>query len=333
MKGKNMKKRCFYAFAALCLLCLCAFSLVGCGGGKERVLIYTSMEDYRIEYLSTRLAEVFPEYEVVVEYLPTGNHAARLLAEGEYTECDISYNLEYGYLEKLDQAGLLAELSDFDRTVYAEDIPAVGNYLPQERNGGAILVNTEVLARYGLERPTSYEDLLSPAYRGLISMPDPRSSGTGYMFLLSLANAWGREEALAYFDALTPNVLSYTASGSGPLGALLQGEVAIGLGMIAPAVTEIADGAPIDLLFFEEGAPYSLYGQAMIRGKESREAVTRVFRWLAEEFTEENCARYFPEPLYRDRTFTVAGYPEHILYADMTDTEENKSLLLEAWKH
>lgn len=326
-----MKKNTLRFLAVLLLCCLCLPTLVGCAGGKPHVLIYTSMEDYRIEYLNMRLSEAFPEYDVMVEYLPTGNHAARLLAEGEYTACDISYNLEYGYLEQLDRAGLLADLSDFDRTVYAADIPTDGNYLPQERNGGAILVNTEVLARYGLEKPTSYEDLLSPSYKNLVSMPDPRSSGTGYMFLLALVNAWGEEKAMNYFEQLTPNVLSYTASGSGPLGALLQGEVAVGLGMIAPTVPEIADGAPIEMLFFEEGTPYSLYGQAMVKGRETREEVVRVFRWLVEEFTLENCERYFPEPIYRDRTFAVSGYPTDLSYADMTDTEENKSRLLDGW--
>ncbi len=321
-----MKKyfRAVLLLALLSLLLLC----IACGDGRERVTIYTSMETYRIEYLNARLSEAFPDYDVRVEYLPTGNHAARLLAEGTMSDCDITYNLEYGYLEKLDAAGVLADLSGYDRSDYAADALSGGNYLPQERNGGAILVNRDVLAARGLAVPTSYDDLLRAEYRGLVSMPDPRSSGTGYMFLLSLVNAWGEEEALAYFDALTPNILQYTSSGAGPLGALLQGEAAIGLGMIAPTVTEIADGAPIDILFFEEGAPYSMYGQGMIRGKETRAAVREVFDWLVEVFTAENCEKFFPEAIYRDRTYTVRGYPVGIRYADMTDTPERKERLL-----
>ncbi len=306
----------------LLLILLCA--LVACEK-KPQVLIYTSMEDYRIEYLRERLKEEFPDLSVRVEYLSTGNHAARLLAEGKRSACDITYNLEYGYLEKLDAAGILADLSGYDRSLYAPEVVKNGNFLPQERNGGGILVNTEVLARRGLAKPTSYADLLKPEYRGLVSMPDPRSSGTGYMFLLSLVNAWGEEEALAYFDKLTPNVLQYTASGTGPLGALLQGEAAIGLGMIAPTVTEIADGAPIEILFFEEGAPYSLYGQAMISEDEN---VKRVFDWLVKEFTVENNEKFFPEPIFAEGNFAVEGYPVGIKYADMSDSAEKKERLL-----
>ncbi len=320
-----MRRYIRFLFAAVLVL---TALLVSCGVKKPQVIIYTSMEDYRIEYLNRRLREEFPDLAVHVEYLPTGNHAARLLAEGKSSACDITYNLEYGYLEKLDGAGILADLSAYDRAVYDPAVLGDGNYLPQERNGGAILVNTEVLKSRGLREPTSYADLLSPEYRGLVSMPDPRSSGTGYMFLLSLVNAWGEDEAFAYFDELTPNILQYTASGSGPLGALLQGEVAVGLGMIAPTVKEIGDGAPIKMLFFEEGAPYSLYGQAVIAGKETDENVKKVFDWLVSEFTEENCEKFFPEPIYAAKTYTIEGYPSGIRYADMRDTAQKKERLL-----
>ena len=55
-------------------------------------------------------------------------------------------------------------------------------------------------------------------------MPNPRSSGTGYNFLKSLVNAWGEDEAFAYFDRLAENVYQFTSSGSGPVNALVQGE-------------------------------------------------------------------------------------------------------------
>lgn len=49
---------------ALCVLasaaCLCGL-LSGCSGGnKEKVVIYSSAEDFRNEHLQTRLEEQFP---------------------------------------------------------------------------------------------------------------------------------------------------------------------------------------------------------------------------------------------------------------------------------
>jgi iron(III) transport system substrate-binding protein len=316
------------------MLLLLALCLGGCGQQKETVVVYTSMEDYRVAYLNQRLREEFPDYNVIVEYLPTGNHAARLLAEGKQSECDITHNLEYGYLMKLEEAGLLADLSGYDASVYVEDAVLSSRYLPQERNGGAIIVNTQVLAQRGLSEPTSYADLLKPEYKGLISMPSPKASGTGYMFLKALVNAWGEAEALAYFDALTENILQYTSSGSGPLNAVIQGEAAIGLGMTAPAVTQLNAGQPLKLIFFTEGSPYSLYGQGIVSGKEASPAVKAVFDFLVNQFTAENCERYFPEKLYKDKDYAVQNYPQQIPYADMSNNSlAEKTRLLNLWKY
>ena len=82
-------------------------------------------------------------------------------------------------------------------------------------------------------------------------MPNPKSSGTGYMFLKNLVNTWGEEAAFAYFDELSKNILQFTSSGSGPINALVQEEVAIGLGMTAQAVTQINEGVNLKIVFFE----------------------------------------------------------------------------------
>lgn len=321
---------------------ICALALImgmismfsGCGSKKEKVLIYTSSEDYRIEYMQECLNAKFPEYDIVIEYMSTGNHAAKLLAEGATTDCDITHDIEYSYLSQLEEKGILADLSGYDKSIYADDVNLSNNYIVEIRNSAAVIVNTKVLEEKNLPEPTSYADLLKPEYKGLISMPNPKASGTGFMVLKSLVNAWGEEDAFAYFDSLTPNILSYTSSGSGPVKALVQEEVAVGIGMTAQAVTEINNGTPLKVLFFEEGAPYTLYGQSIISGKETREAVKRVFDYLINEYNYENNEKFFPEKIFKDKDYKVTNYPENIKYADMTNNSiEEKNRLLDKWKY
>jgi iron(III) transport system substrate-binding protein len=308
--------------------------LTGCGAKKESILIYTSVEDYVVEDMNARLSEQFPDYEIIVEYVSTGNHAAKLLTEGTNSECDITYDLEYAYMEQLAQQGVLADLSAYDTSIYNADTVVSNHYLIQCRVGGAVIVNTEVLAEKGLAEPTCYEDLLKSEYAGLISMANPKSSGTGYMFYKSLVNAWGEEKALAYFDALTPNILQYTSSGSGPVNALLQKEVAIGFGMTSHAVTQINQGAPLKVLYFAEGSPFTLYGQSMIAGKDARPAVKEVFDFLVNVYSYELNEKFFPEQMFNDKVFSVENYPENIVYSDMSNnTIEEKERLLDLWKY
>lgn len=307
-------------------------SVTACGKSKEKILIYSSGEDYKIEYLSQRLEEQFPEYDITVEYISTGNHAAKLLSEGEDTECDITHDLDYGYMEQLEAKDLFADLSDFDTGIYVEDTIQSSAYVPECRSGGAIIINKKVIEEKGLVIPTSYEDLLKPEYKGLISMPSPKSSGTGYMFLKSLVNEWGEEEAFAYFEKLTENILQYTSSGSGPVNALIQEEVAIGLGMTGQAVTMINEGHPLEIIYFDEGSPYCLYGQSIIQGKEEREAVKKVFDYMVNTVNYELVANFFPEKIYKDKDFVIENYPSNIVYSDMSNNSiEEKERLLDKW--
>lgn len=306
--------------------------ITGCGASKEEVLIYSSAEDYRIEYMNQRLQEEFPDYDIMIEYMSTGNHAAKLLSEGVETDCDITHDLEYGYMEQLDKEGVFADLSSYDTSIYVDDVVKSDNYLAEYRNGGAIIINPNVLEEKGLAKPKSYEDLLKPEYKGLISMPDPKSSGTGYMFLKSLVNAWGEEKAFAYFEQLSENILQFTSSGSGPVNALVQEEVAIGLGMTGQAVIKINEGYDLEICYFAEGSPYCLYGQSIIKGKEEREAVKEVFDFMINTLNYELVANFFPEKIYKDIDYTLDNYPANIEYSDMSNNDiEEKNRLLDKW--
>lgn len=300
---------------------------------SNKVVIYSGAEEYRNEYFLKRLNEEFPDYEIVIEYMPTGNLAAKLAAEGTDTDMDIFYDLDFSYAGLVEQ--YLADVSAYNQDIYVEDCKVNNaHYLAETRNGGAIIINPDVLATKGIDEPTCYADLLKPEFKNLISMPSPKSSGTGYMFVKNLVNAWGEDEAFDYFDALAENILQFTSSGSGPVNALIQGEVAVGLGMTAQAVTAINEGANLKILFFEEGSPYSLYGYAMPEGKQTRKAVVDVFNFFYTTLVMEDKELYYPEQVFVGQTNNVANYPTDIIYGDMNgNTTDEKARLLDNWEY
>ena len=135
-----------------------------------------------------------------------------------------------------------------------------------------------------------------------------------------------------YFESLSANVLSFTESGSGPVNALVAGEVAIGLAMTSPAVLQINEGVPLQILFFEEGSPYSAYGFGMVKGRETRPAVKEVFDFIVNEWAIMDNERYTPEKVYIDREFTLENYPVNIRYSDMSNfSSEEKARLKGKW--
>jgi iron(III) transport system substrate-binding protein len=338
--GNPMKK-----IAALLAVIILMLPLVACGnqsgaggGGSTQsedktVLIYSTSEEYRIAFMQEMLNEQFPDYDITIEYLSTGNLAAKLKAEGADTACDFIGELDTGYLSGLSDS--LADLSNYDSSIYLDElVPADHSHFPMARFSGCITVNTKVLQDKGLAIPQSYQDLLKPEYKGLISMPNPKTSGTGYMFLRLLTNEWGEDEAFAYFDQLTPNILQYTESGSGPVNALVQGEVAIGFSMIGQTILEIAEGAPLEIVYFDGGTPYGLCGTAIIEGKQDDPVVKEVFSYYLDTVVPADKEMYFPEKIYRDRDYTTPGYPSNLNYGDMSNnTLDEKERLLAKWMH
>ena len=314
------------------MMCLCA--LTGCGGGKSNensVVIYSSDEDYINAYFQERLNEQFPNYDITIEYLPTGENAAKLMAEGTSTPCDIVWGLEVGYLDNL--TDILADISQYDKSIYVEDMQIGGDkYLVAHRYSGCIVVNKDYLEKEGLTVPTSYEDLLKEEYKNLIAMPNPKSSGTGYIYLKSLVNAWGEEKAFEYFDQLSGTILQYTSSGSGPINSLVQGEIAIAMGMTSQAVIEINNGQPFEIMYFEEGAPYTACGYGIVEGKQDKAAVQEVFDFFYSTLIHEEKELYLPEQIFTNQENTIENYPKDIPYSDMSrNTAEEKTRLIQNW--
>lgn len=296
------------------------------------VVIYSPNEDYLIEYYQTKLDEQFPDADITIEYLSTGNLGAKLVAEGTETDCDLIIGMSYGYLDSL--VDNLAPIDFVDTSVFMPELVQPDNkYIPWDRFSGACIVNTEILAEKNLPVPTSYEDLLDPQYKGLIEMANPNASSTGYLFLKSLVNAWGEDEAFDYFSKLDENILQYTNSGSGPIKDLVAGECAIGLSLTFNAVEVINDGAPLQIVFFEEGAPYSPTGCAIIAGHEGKPGVQDIFEYLYSGVQDEYLATYLPEQVKIDQETAIENFPENIPYADMSgDTPDVKEALLAKWE-
>lgn len=328
---KSIKKIAAVAMAAV----ICLGLLTSCAGSSDvadnSIVIWTSGEDYKNQYYLDELEKKFPDYDFTMEYMNSSTIAAKVLEEGENCSCDIILSEEYGYLYKCED--YLAELTDFDFSVFLDDIvPANHKFTPEVKNGGCVIFNSAVLELNGVEKPTSYQDLLDPKYEGLISMPSPASSGTGYMFLRQLTNEWGEDEAFKYFEDFSKNVLQYTSSGSGPVNALVQGEAGIGLGMISQAVTEIKEGVNLEIVFFEEGAPYSMYGNAVLASSADRECVMEAFNYLATDLCKGDNELYFPDQIFKDYIPDVEGFPKNVDYGDMSnDTLDEKERLLAKW--
>lgn len=320
----------------LCVLIACAILLVGITTVKNdnSIIIYSSSEQFRNDELQKQLNEEFPELDVYVMYVPTAKAAAKLSIEGTGTDADIVVGLESAYMQKIEEH--MADVSEYSHLEYMDDMVVEnGKSLIWERQAGSIIVNETILEKANLPVPETYEDLLDPIYKNYIAMPDPKSSGTGFFFLKSLINTMGEEAAFEYIDKLAVNVKQFTESGSGPVKLLIQGEIAIGLGLTFQAVNELNNGNNFKIIEPEFGSPYSLTNTSMLEGRQKNEDIVRVFEFVVNDYMVYDKMYGSPEKVLKEQENGIENYPQNIRYADMTgiDDIQEKERLLAKWKY
>lgn len=303
---------------------------------KNTIIIYSSMEQFRGEELQKQLNEKFPDSKPMVMYVSTAKAAAKIYVEKDQSDADIVVGLETSYMEKIKDQ--LADISGKSRLPYLPGLTVAdhqGKYVTWERQAGAFIINTEVLKKHNLPIPRTYEELLDHKYYNLIAMPDPKSSGTGYFFYKSLVNTMGEEQALAYIDKLEYNVKQFTESGSGPIKLLIQGEIGIGLGLTFQGVNQINSGSPFQIIYPQEGSPYSLTGTGLMKQSADDEEVNKVFDFIINDFLLYDKEHFSPESILVDQKNTIPNYPQDIRYADMQGIEDikEKERLLDLWKY
>lgn len=304
--------------------------LTGCGS-KDKVVIYTSMEEERNQKLTEMLKEEFPNLNVVVQHMATGNSAAKIKNEGTKVEADIVIDLETAHMK--DVQDNFADLSNVDTSFYLDGVNTSNNYLTWVKYTMNLIIDNKYFKEHNLTVPKTYEDLLKPEYKNLIAMPDPKTSGTGYGFFLNAVNIMGEEKAIEYFKKLKGNLREYTTSGSGPTNLLKQGEIAIAMGMTAQGVEAINDGYDFSIVELTTGSPYNTTSCGIIKGRESNENVMKVFNWLIKDFGKYDKENYMPDKILKDQKSNMKNYPENLKDANMTgvDSTEVKDKLIEKW--
>jgi len=329
------------AIALMTLVC-CLMAFMSTAFAADRVVIYTAAEDERIAYLQDELNKQFPDTEIVIQSLGTGQLLSKLQAEGKDTDCDIFYDLEVVNAEIILNADpeLFVDLSDYDFSIYDASVTGYTDrhhkYAVNGKTYGAFLVNTKVLEEKGLAVPATYEDMLKEEYAELISMPNPKSSGTGYSYYNGMVTVKGLDDGLAYFETLNPNIKEYTTSGSAPAKAAVRGDVAIAYGLLWQCVNYANENEGMVVVVPEQGLAYDLFTMGMISGHEDKAAVKDVFTYLFNELNKPQCAKFNPDIIYNDMPEAeIPNYPTgfgEITMNGMFDFEYKQDLL-DQWEY
>src|SRR5262249_34813746 len=171
-----------------------------------------------------------------------------------------------------------------------------------------VCFNTAEAGKSNMPKPASWEDLTKPAYKGQIVMPNPASSGTGFLNVAAWLQLMGEEKGWKFMDALHENIAVYTHSGSAPCVQAARGERGIGFDM--RGASEKTKGAPIDLILPKEGAGWEMEATGIIKGTKNLEAAQKLVDWTVTKKANELYGKYYAIVAHPEVKAAPPNYPE-----------------------
>lgn len=304
---------------------------------EGEITVYTALEDEQVtEYLAV-FNEEYPDITVNVVRESTGIITARLLAEKDNPQADVVWGTAASSMMVLDdQDGLKGYAPEgVDRILpeFKSD-KEVPTWVGIDAWETAFVVNTVEAEKLGLPEITSYEDLLDQAFAGHIVMSNPNSSGTGFLTVSAILQIMGEEEGWTYLEALHNNIAQYTHSGSKPAKMAASGECAVGISFGYAGLSQKEDGAPVEVIFPEEGSGWDLEANALINKEEINPAAYTFLDWAISDSAMELYKQNYPIITTND-VGTYEGYEgnplDQLIENDFSWAAASREEILNDW--
>jgi iron(III) transport system substrate-binding protein len=244
--------------------------------------VYTAIEADQLKGYAEKFNAEHPDIKVNWVRDSTGIITAKLLAEKDNPQADLVWGLAATSLMLLDAEGLLMPYAPKGVDALSAkfvDAKSPPTWVGMDVWSATIAFNTVEAEKLGLPKPTSWKDLTNPVYKGHIVMPNPNSSGTGFLDVSSWLQLFGEEEGWKFMDALHENIGVYTHSGSKPAKMAAAGEYPIGISFDYRVATEKTKGAPVEVIIPSEGIGWDMEASGIIKTTKNVDAAKTLLDW------------------------------------------------------
>ena len=309
---------------------------------KTTLLVYTALETDQLKAYQEGFNKSNPDIELKWVRDSTGVITAKLLAEKANPQADVVMGVAASSLALLDKNGMLEPY----RPLNADAI--MSQYIDKKNPpawfgmdvwGATICFNTVEAAKKNIPKPETWKDLLKPAYKGQIVMPNPASSGTGFFDVTAWLTLWGDKNGAGdgwkFMDGLHANMAQYTHSGSKPCNMAAAGEYAVGISFEYRANANKAKGAPIDLVFPKEGLGWDLEAFAIHKGTKKLAAAKKLADWASSKDAMLLYGKNFAITAQPGVAAPLANVPKdyeaRLVKMDFAWAAENRERILAEW--
>ena len=301
--------------------------------------VYTAIEAEDLKKYADAFNADHPDITINWVRDSTGVVTAKLLAEKNNPQADVVWGLAATSLLLLKSEGMLEAYAP--KGVEKLDPKFVDKSTPPTWTGmdawvAAVCFNTVEGEKLGLTPPKTWKDLTKAEYKCHVIMPNPNSSGTGFLDVSSWLQMFGEKDGWAFMDGLHANIAAYTHSGSKPCKMAAAGEIPIGVSFAFRGAKSKAAGAPIEIIVPEEGVGWDMEATAIVAGTDNLEDAKTLADWTITKKANEMYNSGYAVVAYPGVAKPVEHFPTNLLEKmidnDFEFAANNRKVILDEWQ-
>jgi iron(III) transport system substrate-binding protein len=199
--------------------------------------------------------------------------------------------------------------------------------------------NTDRFAKEmaNVQKPTTWDDLLDPAWKGKLAYPDPVKTGGGFIFMATQVFRFNKDEekAMEYMKKLHANIAQYTGTATQVIQLVAQGQFIGGLNWAHDILTTKAQGLPIDLIV-PEMTGFEIGAVSIVKGGPNPIAARVFVDWVLTKQAGELNVKLSNRGSVRPDVEPAPGAPTldkvKLVQYDRQWASDNKDRLLKKWQ-
>jgi len=272
---------------------------------QNKVVVYAALDTKTANDLAAAFkAKTGIDVELALQIEQAGTVASRIKTEADNPRADVVIGGNSNFHSDLAAAGLtspylspVVKQAGIDKKFMDDQAYWTGWYY----GALCLLYNTKrfqaEIAPKGIKAPSTWDDLLNPAYKGEVIASNPATTGAAYLMLAAqIFRLGGEQGGFDYINKLNANVAQYTAGANGSIPLVSQGEAIVGYAWGHDTIKQKKQGDLPITVVFPKDTGFEIGAASILKGAPHRDTAAKFIDFLlspeAQKINTDNGYRY-----------------------------------------
>lgn len=305
-----------------------------------RISVYSALNESTNNQLFDAFKKAYQGVDVdVLPLAAAGELQTRIRAEKASPKADIFVGGDNSFHEGLGKDGLLEPYASPNASAIANEAKdAAGNWTGWYFGIFGFVSNADRLNKeVGGKKPQTWDDLLDPAWKQKLILPDPVKTGGGFIFLATQVFRFNKDEdkAMEFMKKLHANIAQYPGTAPQAISLVSQGQFVGSPNWSHDILTEKSKNPGIDLTVPRDTG-FEIGAVSIIKGTKNLPAAKAFVDWILTKEAGELNVKLSNRVSVRKDVAAAPGAPTleqvKLVNYDRPWANENKDRLIKKWQ-